>query len=119
MSAGSAVDAGDTVHYAIALENRGTRDAFDLQVRDQLPAEFDVASVSRLRVLDAAGEAVDYSGGDILRNAATGAAIRTEAAFADALFADGGVEFVDPGRDLGYLAGSRDACRASGVTSLM
>lgn len=112
----SGVDAGDTVHYAISVRNGGTGEAFDLQVRDQLPSQIERSAVSHLRLLGADGVEVDYSGGDVLRNAASGDAIRTEAAFAEALFSDCTVEFVDPGGDRGYLGGSWDACRANQVT---
>ena len=112
----SGVDAADTVHYAISISNRGTDNAYDLQVRDQLPAQVDQASVSQLRLVAADGREIDYSGGNVLRNAASGEAIRTEAAFADALFSDCAVEFIDPGCGQGYLGGSCEGDRPSQVT---
>ena len=114
--AASGVDAADTVHYAISLSNRGTDTAFDLQVQDQLPSQIDLAAVSQLRLIGADGVEIDYSDGSVLRNAASGAAIRTEAAFAEALFSDCAVEFVDPGSDQGYLGGSCDRGRPNEVT---
>ena len=112
----SGVDAADTVHYAISISNSGAGDAFDLQVRDRLPQQVDRSAVSHLRLVGADGVEVDYSAGNVLRNAASGAAIRNEAAFADALFSDRGVEFVDPGQGEGYLAGNCDPCRPNDVT---
>ncbi len=102
----SGVDAADAIQYAISISNRGPAEAFDLQVRDQLPAGVDRSAVSQLRLLDADGNAVNYRGGDVLRNGATGAAIRTEAEFAQALFSDSAVEFVDPASGRGFLGGN-------------
>ena len=112
----SGVDAADTVHYAISISNTGAGDAFDLQVRDRLPQQVDRSAVSHLRLVGADGVEVDYSAGNVLRDAASGAAIRNEAGFADALFSDRGVEFVDPGQGEGYLAGNCDPCRSNDVT---
>ncbi len=110
------VDAGDTVHYAITVVNSGTDSAFDLQVQDRLPPAFDLSMVRDLRLIGGDGEPVDFSAGNLLRNATTGEAIGTGDAFALALFCGDAVEFVDPGHGQGYLGGRCDTDRASQVT---
>nr|MBA3477965.1 DUF11 domain-containing protein [Lautropia sp.] len=110
------VDAADTVHYAISVSNRGTGYAYDLQVQDQLPGQIDISGVSQLRLLGADGAEVDYSAGNVLRNAASGESIRSESDFAAALFSDCAVEFIDPGCGEGYLGGSFTGGRPSEVT---
>ncbi len=104
------------MHFAVSIGNQGSDGAFDLQVRDQLPSGLDVAAVGELRLIGADGITIDYSTGQVLRNAATGESICSEASFAEALFSDCGVEFADPASDVGFLGGSCDAGRPSTFT---
>jgi uncharacterized repeat protein (TIGR01451 family) len=103
------MDGADVVHFAVSVTNQGSDAAFDLQVRDQLPSGLDVAAVGEMRLIGADGRTIDYSTGQVLRNAATGESICSETSFAEALFSDCGVEFVDPASDVGFLGGSCDA----------
>ncbi|MGE0803003.1 MAG: hypothetical protein AB7O55_32270, partial [Lautropia sp.] len=99
------VAAADRIHYAIMIANNGDGAVYDLQVRDQLPPGIGLGAVSELRLLDGSGAEIDFSGGDVLRDIASGAAIRDAAGFADALFCGSGVEFVDPASGQGVLGG--------------
>jgi fimbrial isopeptide formation D2 family protein/uncharacterized repeat protein (TIGR01451 family) len=59
------VDAGDTIRYAIVLENTGnsTRGAYDVQISDSLPAGLSLVAGS-LRIVDGTGAAITYSGAE-------------------------------------------------------
>jgi uncharacterized repeat protein (TIGR01451 family)/fimbrial isopeptide formation D2 family protein len=78
----SGVDAGDKVTYAIVVENTGTglNGAFDVQVKDALPAGYTLADVSNIRVADG-----------------TGAVIATTNVGGGAGLFDLGIELTDPG----------------------
>lgn len=59
------VDAGDTIRYAVVLENTGnsTRGAYDVTVSDSLPAGFSLVGGS-VRVVDGTGASLTYSGAE-------------------------------------------------------
>ena len=59
------IDAGDTIRYAVVLENTGssTRGAYDVTVSDSLPAGFSLVAGS-VRIVDGTGAAVTYSGSE-------------------------------------------------------
>ncbi|EIJ43114.1 putative collagen-binding protein, partial [Beggiatoa alba B18LD] len=62
----SQIDAGDTVRYAITIENTGGRDAYNVQVSDTVPTGFRVPdgttlSSTNLRVTDGAGNAIAFT----------------------------------------------------------
>ncbi|WP_299596902.1 isopeptide-forming domain-containing fimbrial protein [uncultured Microbulbifer sp.] len=61
----SDVDAGDTVKFAITLENTGGSDAFDLVISDSLPPGFEIPAGApglNLQVFTGAGDPVNFSG---------------------------------------------------------
>jgi uncharacterized repeat protein (TIGR01451 family) len=107
-------DAGDAIHYAIRVTNLGPQAAFDLQLTDRLPDGFTAADVQALQLLDGQGQVIDIASGTVLRDAATGEAIRDASGFAAALFGDG-VEFVDPGS--GILGPAGDLSGRAGGTA--
>uniref|UniRef100_A0A7C4Q3F5 Sortase n=1 Tax=Bellilinea caldifistulae TaxID=360411 RepID=A0A7C4Q3F5_9CHLR len=74
----SNVDAGDTLMMAVILENTGRYSAYDVQVRDSLPAGMTLVSGS-LCVTDGTGDAFTYTG--------------SESSF----FSAAGITLVDPG----------------------
>ena len=78
----SGVDAGDSVTFAIVLENKGTglNGAFDVQVRDTLPAGYGASDITNLTVTDG-----------------TGAAVTTVNVGGGGGLFDQGLELVDPG----------------------
>ena len=55
-------DAGDTVKFAIVVENTGGQDAFDVTVRDVLPAGFSIPANALLTVSYGDGTAVSFTG---------------------------------------------------------
>jgi fimbrial isopeptide formation D2 family protein/uncharacterized repeat protein (TIGR01451 family) len=84
------MDAGDLVTFAVVVENTGTglRGAFDVRLRDTLPAGFSVpAGGLNLRVTDGAGTDLAYTN--------LGAGLFDPA---------GGIELDDPGTGVGSLA---------------
>jgi fimbrial isopeptide formation D2 family protein/uncharacterized repeat protein (TIGR01451 family) len=84
----SGVDAGDLVTFAVVVENTGSsrKGAFDIQVRDTLPAGFAILGGANLNVTDGTGAAIDCDNG-------SGAIIACTAAD---LFG-AGLELHDPG----------------------
>ena len=61
----SGLDAGDTVRYAVVLENLGGADAYDLIVEDLLPAGFEVpAGGLNLQIRDGNGNLLTWTGLD-------------------------------------------------------
>lgn len=84
------VDAGDTIRYAIVLENTGnsTRGAYDVQVSDSLPPGFSLVAGS-LRIVDGTGATVNYTG-------------------AEADLFSGGIELTDPGATAGLADGTNE-----------
>jgi len=59
------IDAGDTIRYAVVLENTGnsTRGAYDVTISDSLPTGFTLVAGS-VRVVDGTGATVTYSGAE-------------------------------------------------------
>lgn len=59
------IDAGDTLRYAVVLENTGssTRGAYDVTISDSLPAGFSLVAGS-VRVVDGTGTSITYSGAE-------------------------------------------------------
>jgi fimbrial isopeptide formation D2 family protein/uncharacterized repeat protein (TIGR01451 family) len=59
------IDAGDTIRYAVVLENTGnsTRGAYDVTISDSLPAGFSLVAGS-VRIVDGTGASVSYSGAE-------------------------------------------------------
>lgn len=122
----SQVDAGDTLRFAIIVQNLGqsARGAFDVTLRDELPSGIDPASIANLRLTLGNGTVVyDGSAGalaNLLRG--DGSAITSQADAIDALFGASGLQLVD-GRgvdgiagtidDVGALRGTRDASGAA------
>lgn len=116
------VDGGDALRFAIVVQNLGSseRGAFDLTLRDGLPAGIDPASVANLRIAYGDGRAV-YDGslaslGRLVRG--DGAALGSEAAAIAALFGADGLQLVDgagadgvsgTADDIGALGGTQDA----------
>ncbi|MCX5926949.1 MAG: isopeptide-forming domain-containing fimbrial protein, partial [Cyanobium sp. LacPavin_0920_WC12_MAG_63_22] len=80
------LDAGDTVRFVIVIENIGTsyRGAFNVQLRDELPAGLTVTPGS-LRIVDGSGALIGYTRPD-----------GTAASQAD-IFSATGVRLSDPG----------------------
>jgi fimbrial isopeptide formation D2 family protein/uncharacterized repeat protein (TIGR01451 family) len=116
------VDAADTLRFAIVVQNLGSseRGAFDLTLRDQLPAGVDPASVANLRITYGDGRAVyDGSPASLARLVrGDGAALGSEAAAIAALFGANGLQLVDGAGadgvtgtldDVGALGGTQDA----------
>lgn len=58
----SGFDAGDTVKFAIVIQNTGGQDAFDIVLRDTLPSGFAIPAGAILSVQYGDGSAVDFSG---------------------------------------------------------
>jgi len=58
----SDVDAADVVTYALAIENSGHFNAFDIRLRDELPDGVTVADVSNLQVTDGEGTVLHWTG---------------------------------------------------------
>ncbi len=80
------LDAGDTVRFVIVIENIGTsyRGAFNVQLRDELPAGLTV-TLGSLRIVDGSGALIGYTRPD-----------GTAASQAD-IFSATGVRLSDPG----------------------
>jgi fimbrial isopeptide formation D2 family protein/uncharacterized repeat protein (TIGR01451 family) len=59
------IDAGDTIRYAVVLENTGnsTRGAYDVQISDSLPPGFSFVAGS-LQIVDGTGASISYSGAE-------------------------------------------------------
>lgn len=59
------IDAGDTIRYAVVIENTGnsTRGAYDVQISDSLPPGFSFVAGS-LQAVDGTGAAITFSGND-------------------------------------------------------
>jgi LPXTG-site transpeptidase (sortase) family protein len=94
----SGVDAGDTVMMAIILENTGHYSAFDVQVKDSLPADMTLVPDS-LCVTDGTGASFIYIDVNLVNSG---------------LFGDG-IELVDPGPTVtppGALAPGKDSNNA-------
>jgi hypothetical protein len=116
------VDAGDTLRFAIIVQNIGesARGAFDVTLRDQLPPGIDPASITDLRLTLGNGTVVYDGSAGTLANllGGDGSAITSQADAIDALFGASGLQLVD-GRgvdgiagttdDVGALRGTRDA----------
>ncbi|WP_226668707.1 isopeptide-forming domain-containing fimbrial protein [Microbulbifer aggregans] len=86
----SEIDAGDTVRFAITLENTGGSDAFDLVISDTLPEGFEIPPGGiNLHIYTGDGTQIDFTGNP------------------EDLFA-GGITLVDPSSDEGALNEGRD-----------
>lgn len=107
------VDAGDSVYFAIRVDNAGAS-VWNLQLVDHLPPGTDPASVRNLQLRDAAGRPVDYRTGDVIRAVGDGSPIHDEHALAAALFGEG-IAFVDPGPQRGFLPAADCAGAPAGV----
>lgn len=100
------LDAGDTVRFVVVIENIGTsyRGAFNVQLRDELPAGLSFTSGS-LRIVDGSGALMGYTRPD-----------GSPASQAD-IFTAGGVRLSDPGPTLpdanGVGGGAIDGYNAS------
>ncbi len=100
------LDAGDTVRFVVVIENIGTsyRGAFNVQLRDELPAGLSFSSGS-LRIVDGSGATMGYTRPD-----------GSPASQAD-IFTAGGVRLSDPGPTLpdanGVGGGAIDGYNAS------
>ena len=81
----SGLDAGDTVRFAIVVENIGTsyKGAFNVQLRDQLPAG--LSYKGNLQIVDGTGDQIPY-------RSAKGLSVNS-----DRFFTDDGVVLIDPG----------------------
>lgn len=117
-------DSRDAVRYAVVVRNSGSAEdgAFDIRVRDTLPFSLTAADTANLRITRGDGTTpLDYSGGNVIRNATTGAAITTEAALSAALFGTDGIEFVDTATTgfLGRGADNAGNAVASGSNTLV
>jgi large repetitive protein len=58
----SAVDAGDTVTFAVVVENTGHFSAFDVTLRDELPTGYTVADITNFSITDGKGQLITYTG---------------------------------------------------------
>ncbi len=58
----SGFDGGDTVKFAIVVQNTGGQDAFDVVIRDTLPPGFEIPPGAVLTVQYGDGTAVDFTG---------------------------------------------------------
>ncbi len=99
----SGIDAGDTISFAIVVENTGTLDrgAFDVVIRDTLPTGFAIpgtASGLNLSVTDANGATINHVdvGGGLFDPA-------------------GGIELVDPSATQGSLASSEEGAAGANI----
>ena len=93
------IDAGDTVSFVITVENTGTLDrgAFDIAIRDTLPAGFAIPTTPsglNLSITDGNGTALAFTGG---------------------LFAPGGIQLTDPSGTQGALASSEEGATGTNV----
>ena len=94
-------DAGDLVRFAIAIENTGDADVFNLLVQDVIPPEYVIPGGGmNLEVRDGDGNAVPFTG------------IDTD------LFA-AGIELNDPASNMGAIAGADDAATAGDGSNII
>ena len=113
------VDAGDTLRFAIVVQNLGEsyRGAFDVTVRDELPAGVDSASLANLRIAYGDGRVLyDGTSATLSRlTRADGTALGSPADALAALFGASGLRLVD---DVGAdrIAGTADDRGAIGGT---
>ncbi|MFZ4759112.1 MAG: hypothetical protein ACOYLX_13190, partial [Burkholderiaceae bacterium] len=113
------VDAGDTLRFAIVVQNLGEsyRGAFDVTIRDELPAGVDSASLANLRIAYGDGRVL-YDGTSATLSRLTrsdGTAFGSPADALAALFGTTGIRLVD---DVGAdrVAGTADDRGAIGGT---
>lgn len=96
----SGLDAGDTVRFAVALQNTGDDGAFDVALRDELPPGYGAADVTNLRVVLGDGTVIyDGTPGTLsnLRDPGSGLSPADDSAVRTLFFGPQGIEFVNPG----------------------
>ncbi len=109
-------DDSDIVRYAVVIENTGRADsgAYDIRVRDTLPAGYISTDVSNFRITTGDGTVV-YDGSSFanVRNGSTGVVFTSDADVRAAFFGADGIEIVDPSGPVGRLGPGKDNAGAT------